>query len=73
MTRGRLIALLVALLVGGVLAYGLWSRAPAEPQAAADCEDKPPPNEFAMAAECEGDEAPGPVGAPPDPEGGIRR
>lgn len=74
MTRRMLIALLLALVVGGLVAYSLQSRAPEAPQVTAeDCEDKPPPNEFAMAAECEGED-PG-TGAAPDgaAEGGGSR
>ncbi|HEX6211289.1 MAG TPA: hypothetical protein VF136_10960 [Methylomirabilota bacterium] len=61
MNRRTLGIILLALLAlaGGVVAYFQSSRPPA---VAEDCEDNPPPqNEFAMAAECEGDAPAGPA------------
>lgn len=71
MNRKTLLAVLLALLLAaGGLAVYVRSSGPA-PAAAEDCEDKPPPNEFAMAAECEAGEAP--AGTPaPAPDAGSR-
>jgi len=45
--------------------YIQWSGPARSSAAAEDCEDKPPPNEFAMAAECEAGDASSPAGAEP--------
>jgi len=77
MNRTTLVAGLLGLLlaIGGLVLYVQWSGPARSSAAAEDCEDTPPPNEFAMAAECEAGDASSPAGrepAAPAPAAGSR-
>jgi hypothetical protein len=70
-SRRRWLVLAVAMLVL-VVALAAWAMRRGTPTASEDCEDKPPPNAFAV-AECDDSSAPAGAKTPPPAEPGPAR